>query len=194
MIRLALLRHGPTVWNHEGRLQGRTDIPLHPAAIAELSSFALPPGWAAADLVTSPLKRARQTAELLVGDAARIEPALVEMNWGQFEGARGRDLRADPGSGFRDVEDWGWDYSPPGGESVGALRDRIVPWISTLQKDTIAVSHIGVMRVILALATNWQFEGPAPFRIKRKRLYVVHVDGSDLCLVPDPKRLRHSGL
>ena len=91
MIRLALLRHGPTVWNHEGRLQGRTDIPLHPAAIAELSSVALPPGWAAADIVTSPLKRARQTAELLVGGAARIEPALIEMNWGQFEGARGRE-------------------------------------------------------------------------------------------------------
>ena len=45
MPRLALLRHGHTAWNREGRLQGRTDIPLDEEAITGLSELRLPRQW-----------------------------------------------------------------------------------------------------------------------------------------------------
>jgi hypothetical protein len=45
MTRIALLRHFPTDWNAEGRLQGRTDIPLSAASREGLSALALPPPW-----------------------------------------------------------------------------------------------------------------------------------------------------
>ncbi|MBY5935325.1 histidine phosphatase family protein [Tateyamaria omphalii] len=189
MIRLALLRHGHTAWNREGRLQGRSDIPLDDDARTELGALSLPKGWHAADLVSSPLTRAVQTATLVAGHAPRIEPSLIEMNWGTFEGQHGAELAKDPASGFRHIEDWGWDYCPPGGEPPSALRDRLIPWARDLERDTVAICHIGTMRVLLALATGWQFEGPAPFRIKRNRLFILHIDGDTLTLAPDVERL-----
>lgn len=189
MIRLALLRHGHTSWNRAGRLQGRSDIPLDDAARADLAGSRLPAAWSQADLVSSPLKRAVETAELVAGRAPRIEPCLIEMNWGDWEGLRGAELAADPASGFRPIEDWGWHYCPPGGEAPDALRHRLTPWLQALTKDTIAICHIGTMRVLMAMATGWDFDGPGPFRIKRNRLFVLTVDGDNLALSPKAERL-----
>ena len=65
MTRLALLRHGHTPWNREGRIQGRTDIPLDDEARAHLGDLHLPDGFDHFDVVSSPLLRAFDTALLL---------------------------------------------------------------------------------------------------------------------------------
>ncbi|GFE50768.1 phosphoglycerate mutase [Roseobacter cerasinus] len=189
MIRLALLRHGHTSWNRAGRIQGRTDVPLDAEAEAQLAALCLPNGWSDAPLWASPLARAYRTAELVAGRAPQCDPALIEMHWGDWEGQQGTQLRANPASGFRDIEDWGWDFRPPNGESPGDLRDRLHPWIEGLTTDTLAVCHIGVMRVLLARATSWAFKGPAPFQIKRNRLYVILIDAQNWSLEDPPLRL-----
>jgi len=189
MIRLALLRHGHTAWNRAGRIQGRSDIPLDDQARAELRGYALPADWQQAELWSSPLKRAAETAELVAGRVPRTAPELTEMNWGDWEGLHGLDLKADPNSGFRDIEDWGWHYRPPGGETPGEVWDRIAPWLNSLTQDSIAVCHIGIMRMILARAHGWNFNGRAPFRIKRNRLFVVEISGGALSPWPEPVRL-----
>ncbi|WP_439149460.1 histidine phosphatase family protein [Sulfitobacter sp.] len=175
MTQLAILRHGHTDWNRAGRIQGRTDIALDPEARAQLAALRLPAPWGDADLVASPLARAVETAHLVADRAPETTQALMEMDWGQWEGKRGVDLKADPASGFRDIEDWGWGYTPPGGESPADLRARLIPWAEGLQRDTVAVCHIGVMRVLLAHAMGWDFSGPAPFQVKRNRLYILHI-------------------
>ncbi|SEO20721.1 probable phosphoglycerate mutase [Salinihabitans flavidus] len=188
--RLALLRHGHTDWNRAGRIQGRSDIPLDDEARADLAQRRLPPPWDAADLVSSPLARAVETATLVSGGTApRLEPALMEMNWGAWEGLRGIDLKAVPNSGFRDIEHWGWNYRPPRGESPADLSARLAPWLATLSRDTVAVCHIGTMRVLMARATGWDFDGPAPFAIKRNRLFVLRVQGDSLHAEADTPRL-----
>ncbi|WP_298913704.1 histidine phosphatase family protein [uncultured Roseobacter sp.] len=189
MIRLALLRHGHTSWNRQGRIQGRTDVPLDSDAVAQLSKLVLPAPWRNAQLCASPLERARETARLISGRAPRTEPALMEMNWGEWEGKRGIDLQTDPASGFRDIEQWGWSYCPPNGESPADLRERLVPWVHALASDTVAVCHIGVMRVLLAHASGWDFDGPAPFQIKRNRLYVLGIEADSWALQPSPLKL-----
>ncbi len=189
MIRLALLRHGHTAWNRAGRIQGRSDIPLDETARADLAAQSLPEGWNDADLWSSPLTRAAETATLVAGRAPQTTAALIEMNWGAWEGQHGVDLRADPASGFRDIEHWGWDYRPPGGESPREVWNRINPWIKSLARDTVAVCHIGIMRMILARAHGWDFDGPAPFQVKRNRLFVVEISHNKLTPWPDPIRL-----
>ncbi|MBL4751197.1 MAG: histidine phosphatase family protein [Amylibacter sp.] len=189
MTRLALIRHGHTPWNRASRIQGRTDIDLDPSAVTELAGYKLPAEWADANLVSSPLKRAAQTAEIIADRAPMLEDTLIEMNWGDWEGLRGVDLKADPTSGFRDIEYWGWDYQPPNGESPQDVWNRIEPWVMGLQTDTIAVCHIGIMRMILAKATGWGFDGPAPFRIKRNRLFIVELDGGLRMANDEPIRL-----
>ena len=189
MIRLALLRHGHTPWNREGRIQGRTDIALDPEAAEQLAKLALPDSWANADIWSSPLKRAAQTAQIVTNQSPKTTPALTEMDWGDWEGQHGKDLKADPESGFKDIEDWGWSFAPKGGERVDAVRARLLPWANARTHDTLAVCHIGVMRVLLAHATGWNFEGPAPFQIKRNRLFVIEISDAGWAMQPDPIRL-----
>lgn len=189
MIRLALLRHGHTAWNRAGRIQGRSDIPLDDSARTELSAQALPAPWNRAELWSSPLLRAAETARLVSGRDPVCTEALIEMDWGAWEGLHGIDLKAEPTSGFRDIEDWGWDYRPPGGETPAEVWDRIKPWMDRLTGDTVAVCHIGIMRMILARAHGWNFAGPAPFRIKRNRLFVVEIRSGILTPQPEPIRL-----
>ncbi len=189
MIRLALLRHGHTAWNREGRVQGRSDIPLDAAAVADLGAQRLPAPWDRAALWSSPLERAAHTAQLVSGREPQTDPALIEMNWGDWEGRIAKELHADPACDHRDIEDWGWNYTPPNGEAPTALRARLVPWAQSLKHDTVAVCHIGVMRVLMAHATGWDFDGPAPFAVKRNRLFVIEIDGPDWTLLPDPVRL-----
>jgi len=189
MIRLALLRHGHTPWNREGRVQGRTDVPLDPAATAQLAAQKLPAPWNKADLWSSPLARAAQTAQLVADRAPRTDAALTEMDWGDWEGRIAAELRADPACDHRDIETWGWDYTPPNGEAPAALRARLVPWAQALSRHTVAVCHIGVMRVLMAHASGWDFDGPAPFAIKRNRLFVIEIGADHWRLLPDPVRL-----
>lgn len=190
MIRLALIRHGHTEWNRAGRIQGRTDIPLDQEARAQLATRVLPSPWCDAALVSSPLSRAVETAELISGKTPVTITALMEMDWGAWEGKRGEALLAAPDTKYRHIEEWGWDYRPPGGESPADVRARLVPWVDSLATDTVAVCHIGIMRVLLARATGWNFHGAAPFRIKRDRLFVIEVNRDDWTMAPDPIRLK----
>ena len=189
MIRLALIRHGHTAWNRLGQIQGRTDIPLDEGAVAELSRLVLPERWRKAALVSSPLRRAVQTAELITVHAPVEIAALTEMDWGDWEGLKGIDLRADPCSGFRDLEDWGWDYHPPNGESPAQGRQRLLGWLDTLDQDTVAVCHIGIMRVLLAMATGWEFQGEPSFKVKRNHLFIIDIDNGTLQHTAVPERL-----
>ncbi|MBO9476396.1 histidine phosphatase family protein [Shimia sp. R11_0] len=189
MIRFAMMRHGHTAWNRAHRIQGRTDIPLDDQARADLSAFALPQEWKEADLYATPLSRARETAQIVAGRQAQVVDALIEMDWGRWEGQKGLDLKADPKSGFRDIEQWGWGYRPPGGESAAEVWDRVAPWLFGLKRDSLAVCHIGTMRMVLAKAYGWDFDGPAPFAVKRNRLFVVELQGDEI-RVADPSIIR----
>jgi probable phosphoglycerate mutase len=193
MIRLALLRHGHTDWNRAGRIQGRSDIPLDAAAREELAAQCLPAPWDQADLWSSPLMRAAETAELVAGRAPATSAALTEMNWGDWEGQKGLELLDRSDCDYRHIEDWGWHYRPPGGETPGEVRDRLAPWLHSLTRDTVAVCHIGIMRVLLAQAHGWDFDGPAPFRIKRNRMFVIELDGDRMTPWADPVRLSPRG-
>lgn len=188
-MKIALIRHGRTEWNEAGRLQGRSDIPLSQAERERLATLALPPGWQDADILSSPLSRARETADILAETPVRDDPALIELNLGDWEGKRGIDLLDDPSSGYRHVEEWGWDGRPPNGETPRELLARIEPVLASLTRDTVIVSHINIMRVLLARAYDWHFSGEMPFRIKRNRLYILRRDGRAWALDGDPVRL-----
>ncbi|MDH3792507.1 MAG: histidine phosphatase family protein, partial [Rhodospirillales bacterium] len=85
-IPLVVLRHGPTDWNAERRIQGRSDRPLSEAGRAAVRSWSLPVECAGYDWMTSPLLRARETAALMGHGDAAVEAAIIETDWGQWEG------------------------------------------------------------------------------------------------------------
>ena len=164
-MKLALLRHAVTDWNLEKRVQGRIDQPLSATGRRQFEDLALPPKFADYLWYCSPLRRARQTAELLGLTAIEIEDALVEMSWGDWEGEILKPLRKRLGDEMRDNECRGIDFCPPGGESPRQVQARLQTWlrqIGALRQDTAAVVHKGIIRCIYALACDWDMCGESP--------------------------------
>lgn len=96
-----LLRHGQTDWNLKGRLQGRTDIPLNRTGIVGARQAAdMMSGRRFARILSSPLKRAMQTAQIVAdaqGITARSDPRLIERDFGRLEGMLHSDILSREG-------------------------------------------------------------------------------------------------
>jgi probable phosphoglycerate mutase len=180
-MRLIVLRHGRTAWNVQGRLQGRADIDLDPVGRREVSDWRCPEGWRDLPCWVSPLRRARQTADLLGRDDVRVAPELIEMDWGSFEGHRLVDLRVEHGADLATNEARGLDFRPPGGESPREVMARLVPWLRSRadgREGALVVTHKGVRRALLALASGWDMRGPPPFKVGNDAALELEVDVS----------------
>ena len=173
-MRVCLIRHGRTGWNEAGRIQGRTDIPLSAAGRAQVARWRLPPGFAGAACVTSPLGRARETA-LLLGFAEPAEDGrLVEMAWGSFEGRTLAELRDQ--AGMRELEAAGLDFQAPSGESPRLVAERLAAFLQDLAAtdcDHVVITHKGVLRASLVLALGWDMLGKPPVRYEPE-LALIH--------------------
>lgn len=147
--RLFLARHGDTAWTDSHQRTGRTDLPLNTSGEvrarqlgASLKRFAF------ASVLTSPLRRASKTCELAgFGEAARVDPDLVEWDYGRFEGMLTRDiLKERPGwELFRD--------GCPDGESPGdvaARADGFITRVRRIEGDVLAFSSGHIIRMIAA--------------------------------------------
>ena len=146
-----LARHGETAWSLSGQHTGLTDLPL--TARGERNASRLRQrlaGLTFAKVFTSPLQRARRTCELAgFGPVAEIDNDLLEWNYGEYEGRRTSEIRAERPNWqlFRD--------GCPGGESpqqVAARADRAVCRLRAVQADVLLFSSGHFLRV---LAVRW---------------------------------------
>ena len=144
-LRLFLIRHGETAWALTGQHTGRTDIPLTARGEAQASELEQQlQGIAFARVLTSPLRRARQTRDLVAphGDFAfepdLVEPDLAEWDYGDYEGKTSADIRQQRP---------GWDVfrdGCPNGESpaqVAARADRLIARLRREQGNIALFSH-----------------------------------------------------
>ena len=190
MARFALLRHGPTAWTAEHRLQGQFDLPLSPEGRWAVARWRLPEEVAGFAWLTSPLARARETAALLGHGEAPADPRLTEMSFGEWEGERLRELRARLGPAMDEIEGRGLDFRAPRGETPREVQARLAPLLAEIGhegKDRLAVTHKGVIRALYALATGWPMLGepPEPLMDFALHIYEVARDGT-------PRLLRHN--
>ena len=146
-----LARHGETAWTLSGQHTGLTDLPL--TERGERTARRLGErlkGLTFATVLTSPLQRAARTCELAgFKSVAEVDKDLVEWDYGEYEGRRTVEIRAErPGwELFRD--------GCPGGESpqqVSVRADRIVSRIRAVTGDVLIFTSGHFMRV---LATRW---------------------------------------
>ena len=163
-MRLLFVRHAPTAWNREGRYQGRTDVPIDDAGVREARRTADTLRGLAVDLVvTSPLRRAVDTAEVIaaaLGGVRRlVDDRLVEVAFGDWEGLTQEEIRARWPAALR-----AWKRAPqstrfPGGESLRDAEERLrdflrsPPWRGEeLVRCVVAISHAGPIRLARLLA------------------------------------------
>lgn len=174
---LLLLRHAPTVWNQAKRLQGLADIPVLPEQLKAVSN--LPADWSQQACLSSPLSRCLQTAQAL-GLQPQTDPRLIEMDWGEFEGRALDDLRAELGPKLQQMEDQGLDFTPSGGESPRQVQARLESLLQDLNTGDIApvilMTHKGVIRALLGIATGWDFMGRPPAKVIHGAAQMLQLD------------------
>jgi 2,3-bisphosphoglycerate-dependent phosphoglycerate mutase len=181
---VSFLRHASTEWNEQGLMQGRRDIPLSASGRNEIAGWKLPRSLAGPiEWLSSPLSRAAETAQRLGGASPRLVSALTEMDWGAWEGHRLAELRGRFGREFAHNEKLGLDFRPPRGESPRDVVARLSEWLHSIPASNhalVAVTHNGVLRALLALATGWDMTGKPPFKLQRASLH-------QFLLEPGPK-------
>jgi probable phosphoglycerate mutase len=170
MTRIVAVRHAPTAWNRDRRLQGRTDVALDEEGIALAARWRIDPDWAGYRILASPLQRARMTASILFPDAeVGIDRRLIEMDFGAWEGRSLAELRADPGGDAAAREAMGLDFKAPDGESPREVQARILPLLARLaelDRPTVLVTHKAVIRALYALASGWTMIGRPPVKLR----------------------------
>jgi broad specificity phosphatase PhoE len=146
---VVLVRHGETAWSRSGQHTGNTDIPLTPdgeAAAARLEPLLA--GVAFAQVLSSPLQRARRTAELAgFAGRLRVDADLVEWNYGDYEGLTSAEIQ---------VQAPGWlvfSDGCPDGESPGQVAERVDRLLSKVRADqgpALLFAHGHLLRVLVA--------------------------------------------
>jgi probable phosphoglycerate mutase len=151
--RIVLVRHGQSTWNAEGRLQGQADPPLSKLGRSEaLALHGALAGFPADRVVSSDLRRARETAAALGHPEARPDPVWREIDVGEWAGRLLADLPAGPEPAWR-----GGDLLPPGGERWDELEARVADALDGLAAqggEWLVVTHGGVIRAAVAYATG----------------------------------------
>jgi len=148
---LFIVRHGRTEANATGRLLGRLDLPLDP--LGERQAAALATAVGPVDrVVSSPLLRTRQTAAQFGLDVT-IDERFVELDYGEYDGL---PLAEVPPEIWRE---WRRDpsFTPPGGESLTALRSRVEAGLAELceaarTEDIAVVTHVSPIKASVTWA------------------------------------------
>ena len=177
-MKLALIRHGITEWNLQKRIQGQIDQSLSEVGREEFSQRKIPVQLAQVDWYCSPLRRARQTAEILAIRDIIIEPRLMEMSWGDWEGEVLKPLRKQLGATMRDNEARGIDFCPPNGESPRQVQARIKSWLADISgkgRNSAAVVHKGIIRNVYAMAFEWDMRAEAPINFDWGQIHLFEI-------------------
>lgn len=182
MTKVIFVRHGETTWNHSGRYQGHSDIPLNEKGLqqAELVAQRLA-GKTISAIYSSDLRRALQTAEVIATQHSlfpMVLPEFREVNFGLWEGLTYEKIMAVWPEVLSEI------YSKPGstiipeGESFYDVQRRTMigleKCIANHHDETIViVSHGGTMRVLLCDALGLAIENMWSFRQDSTAINIV---------------------
>jgi len=198
MTRLLLVRHGETVWNADAVYRGRSEVPLSETgrSQAQLLGRRLAEEGVTA-LHTSPLTRARETAEAIerhVGVAARVDPDLTDLDCGEWEGLSDLQVKERYPEVRRIWLDTPHLVRLPGGETldevsvrVGGVLERVLATPGVVVLVSHRVVHKVAICVLLGLDNShfWDIRldvaGVSEFEVSaRRRVLVRHNDTSHL--------------
>ncbi len=196
-----LMRHGETAWNREGRVMGQSPVELNERGRAQVEAAAPFARLIGPEIiVTSPLLRARQSAEIIARALGGIEvvdePGLEEVRYGRWQGMVYEDLLAD--AEYKRYRDHPLTMPTPGGETIGQVQERGVNAIrraleANPGKRVLFVSHGDIIRTVLCHFMSLELQHFRRIRIDNATFSAVQVAGDFaelkfLNLLPDPER------
>ncbi len=177
---LLLIRHGETDWNSEGRMQGRIDLPLNPRGIEQAERLA--ERLAAEEridfLYTSPLIRARATAEIIAkrfGLNPIPDLRLIERSVGKLEGLTLADFRHCYPDLYQLWHESNDHFRLPEGETRAECLERIQSFLEVMRQRhagarVALVTHGGTLSLMLAASIGLDLAKRFPFRFDNASL------------------------
>ena len=187
--RFGLIRHAQTVWNLDKMIQGQKDSSLTTTGRAQSRTWGERLAPLPLDrILTSDLGRTVATAEL-INMALKLPmkktSQLRELDWGVWTGRRIRDIENEIPEELRIMEQAGWQFCPPGGESRravwlrsrGALEDASKRWPG---ETILTVTHEGVIKCLLYGLAERKFLPQEPAMIKPRHLHWLVVGETGL--------------
>jgi len=158
---ILMARHGETPYNAERRFQGQGDVPLNPRGIEQARELAqLARAESLAALYASPIRRARQTAEIVaeaVGLEPRFDPRFAETDVGDWQDRLFDDVEREHPELWAAWQAGGsWRF--PGGESLAEQQERVIAGLVDVTQrgdlPALVVCHRGTIRVALCHTRN----------------------------------------
>jgi alpha-ribazole phosphatase len=184
-VKLFLIRHGQTLWNHEGRYQGNTDVDLNGEGIrqAELAKKYLS-RVDFSNIYSSPLKRAYDTARVISGQRQEeiiICEDLREIGFGKWEGLRFSDINERYRQDYQAWLDDPFNNGPTEGEKFNDLTERVKRCIGRIIEEndsTDATNSVAVVThggVIVSLIVDYLKIPPNRWRAVIQRQGAINV-------------------
>ena len=182
MVKFGIIRHARTDWNLEKKIQGREDIALCRQGIDEAACWGNVLKPEKFDLiVSSPMIRARQTAEIIsekIGVDIEFDVNLREQDFGLWEGKKIVDIRKNEPGTIEIQESRGWDFCPPRGESRNDVLKRALTAIRKAAdiydgRHVLVVTHNSVIKSILYHLLNRTFAPDETQVLMADHLHVV---------------------
>ncbi|MGD9702142.1 MAG: histidine phosphatase family protein [Acidimicrobiia bacterium] len=170
---LIVVRHGRTIANAAGLLQGRVDHPLD--EVGRLQAEMIARALGAVDrVIASPLRRAQETASAL-GLPVETDDRWLELDYGEIDGKAVRDVPDETWLRWRTDP----DFAPVGGESYAQLHSRVVPACEELVEESrgrtvVVVSHVSPIKAAIAWALG--VPGSAAFRCFLDQASISRID------------------
>jgi broad specificity phosphatase PhoE len=151
-----LARHGETAYNAEGRFQGQGDVGLTDKGIAQAHALAeASAGHGIVRLVSSPLRRARQTADIVaaaLGLAVEEDDRFRETDTGDWTDRTFPAVERDEPDGWAAYHATDPEFRFPGGESLAEQTARVFDGLGSVEREgrlpALVVCHRGVIRCI----------------------------------------------
>ncbi len=187
-----LVRHGETVWNFEGRIQGHRHVPLTERGRSQVRQLAERlVGQGAGPIYSSDLGHALATAqEVAAATSAKVRPdaLLREFAYGEWEGLTMEQARANNPEAYAiRITGRNTDYAAPGGETTLELLDRVRRFTEAARRrhaseDVTVVAHGGTIRAVAVCLLGLDAEHFWRLRLSHGSLSVVTVQ-PDACVL-----------
>jgi probable phosphoglycerate mutase len=182
-----LMRHAKTHWNFEGKVMGKTDLPLAPEGKQQVKQWMV--GFHGETecwdkILSSPLLRCLETATLLnqsLNLPVFKDSRLQEQDWGRWAGKTFREIRNQEKNMLEAEAEKGWEFSPPDGESRRCVLSRSLSALKTAAskwrgQHILVVTHEGVIRSIVYHLIGRDFIMSEPKIIKPYHLHRISWD------------------
>ncbi len=191
---IAMLRHGKTLWNEEGRIQGQNNSPLSRTGSQQVHLWGkFIAKYTIDQIIASDLGRVRETVAIIQQYRTSVpvewNAQLREQDWGQWEGKTFAELKNKQTEELNTQIRAGWEFRPPGGESRKEVLQRAMPVIqSSVKKNPgkrlLIVSHEGIVKSILYHLAGRAFLPEEKKLLQKRQLHLLTTEDSKLSLGP----------